>query len=108
MLEEQQPSSWFEDALDLVEGDDWAVDGAEHERRNDRVDRVVVERQPFGGRVEDRHVAPAAPCGLLEAPAHRRGRLGEDELVEVGGVVREIETGAAAELERAAAGERQQ
>ena len=108
VLKEQQASARSEDALDLVEDDDRLVDGAEHERRHHGVHRAVVHGEPLGGRVEDGRGAFAATDGLLQPPAHRGGGLGEDELVEIVGVVGQVQSGAAAQFERAAARQREE
>ena len=103
VLQEEELTIGPQDPDDLAQGELGSVDGAQHERRHDRVDRSVGERQLLRRRLDESCV-PAAPAQtLLEAGMHRGVRFGEDELVEVVGVVRQVEAGAAADLHGASA-----
>ena len=103
MLQVEELTVGAQDPDDLAQGELGIVDGAQHERRHDRVDRSVGKRQLLRRRLDESCV-PAAPAqALLEADLHRAVRFGEDELVDVVGVVRQVEAGAAPDLHGASA-----
>ena len=55
----------------------WSSTRAEHERRDDRVEAVVLERQVLGRRAQDASPASAARELPLQPLHHRRLRLGD-------------------------------
>jgi hypothetical protein len=77
-------------------------DRAQHEAAHRRIEAAIRERQRLGRRVDDRDVD--------RNPLSRRGqalpqiwlRLQSDDLVDRGGIVREVRAGAGADLEHAA------
>ena len=88
MLQEEELTVGPQDPHDLAQGELGIVDGAQHERRHDRVDRSVGERQPLRRRVDE----PARAGRSARRRCSRRARIaavgfGEDQLVEVVGVV---------------------
>ena len=100
MLEEEQLTVGPQDPSDLPQGEIGSVDGAQQKSRDDSVDRSVSERQPLRRGVDQARSPPAAAQLLFQTGAHRRVRLDEDQLVEVVGVVRQVQAGAAANLQR--------
>ena len=104
VLQEQERSFRVQDAADLLQRCDRILDGAEHEGGDDRVEGVVVEGKDLG-RCAD-HLGPTVhgPEATLEPLRHVLLRLGQDEPVEVLGVVPQVETGAGADLEHASPG----
>ena len=103
VLDEQQLTVGTQHARDLPQRKIGSVDRAQHERRDDRIDRSVGERQPLRRRVNQPRPPAAAAQPLLKARAHRRVRLDQDQLIEVIRVVRQVQAGAAADLHRAPA-----
>ena len=100
MLQEEQLTIGPQHPHDLLQGQFGSVDGAQHEGRDDGVDRSVGERQPLGWRV-DQPCAPARIAqALLEPGTHWEVWFDEDQLDELIGVVRQVETSAAAYLDR--------
>src|SRR6185312_2865245 len=63
----------------------------------------VFERQALGRRDDGADRAPALRRPLLRAPEQRLSGLGNDELLDAGRVVADVEAGARADLEDAAA-----
>jgi hypothetical protein len=91
MLGEQQLAAWREHAGDLPQRGVRRVNGAQDQRAHDGVDRVVREGQPLRGGVDHRRLKPGSPEAVLEAPAHRRIRLGEDQFLDVVGMVPQVQ-----------------
>ncbi len=103
MLEEEQLAAGPQYPRDLLQYNVGAVDRAQHEGRDDRVDRSVGEWQPFRRRVHHFRPPAAAVQLPLKAGAHRGVWFRQDQIVKVVGVVRQVQAGAAADLERAPA-----
>ena len=103
VLDEEQLTVGAQHPRDLPQGEIGSVDGAQHEGRDDRVDRSVGERQLLRRRVDQPRPPAAAAQPLREAGAHRGVWFDQDQLVEVIGVVRQVEAGAAADLDGAPA-----
>ena len=103
MLEEEQLTAGPQHPRDLPQGNVRGVDRAQHEGRDDRVDRSAGERQPFRGRVNQPSPLAAAAQPLLKAGTHRGVWFRQDQIVEVVGVVRQVQAGTASDLERAPA-----
>ena len=103
MLEEQKSSARPEHAACFPERTRLVVHSAENERRDDGVEGVVLERQILS-RCPQHLRQGLVLAGLALKPAkHRRLRLGDYERVDAV-VVREIGSGAAADLEDSAVG----
>ena len=85
MLQEEELTIGPQDPHDLAQGEVGRIDGAQHERRHDGVDRSVGERQPLRGRVDEPCVTAAPAQASLEAEVHRAVGFGEDQLVEASG-----------------------
>src|ERR1700733_13682248 len=100
MLDEQQLAVGGEHAGDLAQRKLGSIDRAQHERRDDGVDRAVGKRESFRGGVDDRYLWPQARCMALETCAHRRVWLSEHEPLELSWIVRQVQSGPAADLER--------
>ena len=111
MLEEEELSSLDQDPAGLRERTLRVRDRAEHERRDDRVEAVVVERQVLGRCLHDLGVTgrarlPGDP--LAQAAGHVGVGLGQDQFGDGAGVVLEVAARARAELENPARRRRQQ
>ena len=104
MLDEQQLPVRSEHACDLAKRALGLVDGAEDERRDDGVHGRVGQRQALGRRVDDLGDARMPLHATCKSPAHRRFGLGEHELGEPVGIVRDIEPCAGADLDDVADG----
>ena len=103
VLDEEQLTVGPQHPHDLPQGEIGSVDGAQHEGRDDRVDRSVGERQPLRRRVDQPRPPAAAAQPLARGgSASRRSGSTQDQLVEVVGVVRQVQAGAAADLDGAA------
>jgi hypothetical protein len=102
VLDEQQPPTRLEHAVQLAQRGLRVRHGAEHERRHHGVERPVLERQRLGAGEHDRRRAERGDA-RSEALGHRLVWLREDQ-IQPGVVVGEVEAGAGADLEDAAAG----
>jgi len=99
VLEEEQLTAGPQHPRDLPQGNVGGVDRAQHEGRDDRVDRSAGERQPFRRRVNQPSPPAAAAQPFLKTGAHCGVWFRQDQIVEVVGVVRQVQAGAAADLE---------
>ena len=104
VLDEQQPPARPQHAGDLAQGQRLVRDRAEHERRDDRVERVVGEGQRLGRRPVNLRRATQPLDAPLERACHRLDRLGEHERLDRVRVVAQVEAGPGADLEHATFG----
>ena len=106
VLDEEERAVRSEDAPELGHGGLRVGDRAEDHGGDRRVEAPVREGQGLGAGLDD-HGAGADDRGAGAPPEparHRRVGLREDELVRGGGVVREVQPGPGADLERASPG----
>src|SRR5437588_6215811 len=71
VLKEQQPPARLQYPAELTRRTGLVIDGAEHERGDDHVEAVVLERQILGGGTHDRGRCWMFPQPPLQ-PAHHR------------------------------------
>ena len=102
VFDEEQLSVGLQHPHDLPQGEIGCVHGAQHEGRDDRVDGSVRERQLLRRCVDQPRPEATARQPPGEAATHRGIRFDQDQLGEVVGVVRQVEAGAGADLDRAA------
>ena len=102
VFDEEQLTVGLQHPHDLLQGEIGSVHGAQHQGRHDRVDGSVWERQLLRRCVDQPRPAATARQPLGEAAAHRGVWFDQDQFVEVVGVVRQVEAGAGADLDRAA------
>src|SRR5207253_7852058 len=103
MLDEQQTATGTEYATDLAKGPGLVVDPAEHERRDDGVEAVVLERKVLGGSGQDLDESRLIARLLFQPPQHRLIGLGRYERPDTL-VVCKVRAGAGADLEHVPAG----
>lgn len=108
MLEKQQSSVGGEHAPDLGQRPGLVAYRAQDERRDDRVEARVLERQTIGWSLHDVRVRPRGGDPTFEPPGHRRLGLSQGQHDPITGVVAQVQSGAGAELERTSASAEQQ
>ncbi len=102
MFDEEQLTVGLQHPHDFLQREIGSVHRAQHEGRHDRVDGSVRERQLLRRCVDEPRPKATARQPLGEAATHRGVWFDQDQSVEVVGVVRQIQTGAGADLDRVA------
>ena len=104
MLEEEQLPARLEHAMDFGEHASLVGHGAEDKRRDDGVERGVLEWKFLGRGPYDVSLHGRARELPLESPCHRLLGLDEDDLLDTTVEVGKVRAGAAADLEHPSAG----
>ena len=99
MLAEEEPAVRTQHPPDLIERGLGIWHGAEDHRRDNRVDGVGRHRKRLGTRAQDASTDTAPVKPQFETASHRVDWLAEDELLELIGIVRQVETGPGSDLE---------
>jgi hypothetical protein len=102
VLDEDQLAIGTENAVNLSERPVDVVDRAEDERRDDGVERRVLERLSLGRRLPDGDGKIGLRGAAAGAFEHARRGLGDDEFLDVARVMRQVESCTPADLEHAA------
>src|SRR5436305_12787636 len=98
VLEEKQPATGMQDTPGLTQRARLVVDATEHERRDDGVEGVVLERKILREGLKNLRSRGVLAHGSLQAPDHGRLRLGEDERLAGSVVMREVHSRTRADL----------
>ena len=102
VFDEEQLTVGLQHPHDFLQGEIGSVHGAQHEGRDDRVDGSIWERQLLRRCVDQPRSKAMARQPVGEAATHRGVWFDQDQSVEVVGVVRQVQAGAGADLDRAA------
>ena len=100
MLDQQQLPVGAQHPADLAERRLRILDGAQNERRDDRVERCVAHREILRGSGDHGRSTVRTPHQPL---THRGVRLGEDQLRKARWIVRHVQARSRADLEHTAA-----